>query len=162
MEYFVNKQGGLFKLAKDKYDLLLDIIREQNPVSTSEIEPKDKYTKDDFLREVYMTSEKYDDIDALLERKKNIILQGAPGVGKSFLAKRLANSIIGYKNTERVEMIQFHQSYSYEDFIEGFRPLESGGFKVLPGVFNRFCEKAKNNEGKHFFIIDEIKAHTVF
>jgi len=156
MEYFANPQGSLFKLTKDEYELLLDIIREQNPVSTSESEEKEIYTKNDFLSEVYMTSEKYDDITALLNRKKNIILQGAPGVGKSFLAKRLAYSIIGSKDKNRVEVMQFHQSYSYEDFIEGYRPDGDGGFVLKNGVFYNFCERAKNNEGNHYFIIDEI------
>lgn len=115
------------------------------------------YTKDDFLSEVYMSDEKYQDAVTLLERKRNIILQGAPGVGKSFMAKRLAYSIIGLKDADKVEMVQFHQSYSYEDFIEGFRPGESGSFEIRQGVFYRFCQKAKNDKAnKYFFIIDEI------
>jgi 5-methylcytosine-specific restriction protein B len=54
-------------------------------------------------------------------------------------------------------MIQFHQSYSYEDFIQGFRPKEDGGFKLENGVFYRFCKRAQSDpENKYFFIIDEI------
>ncbi|MCL1994684.1 MAG: AAA family ATPase [Defluviitaleaceae bacterium] len=116
-------------------------------------------SKANFLSEAYITAEKYDDMLALLDRKKNIILQGAPGVGKSFLAKRLAYSIIGKKDKNRVEMVQFHQSYSYEDFIEGFRPNPdiSGSFEIRQGVFYRFCDKAKSDtDNKYFFIIDEI------
>ena len=129
----------------------------ENNVKIVDEDEYSPYSKDDFLSEVYMSLEKYDDITSLLKRKKNIILQGAPGVGKSFLAKRLAYSIIGSKNKSKVEMIQFHQSYSYEDFIEGFRPVESGGFKLLPGVFKRFCETAKHDkQNDYFFIIDEI------
>ena len=67
-----------------------------------------------------MTSEKYDSLKGLLLNKKNIILQGAPGVGKTFAAKRLAYSIMGVKDESRVEFIQFHQNYSYEDFIMGY------------------------------------------
>ena len=116
-----------------------------------------KYTVNNFLAEVYMDEKKYDDITALLDRKKNIILQGAPGVGKSFLAKRLAYSIIGSKDKDKVEMVQFHQSYSYEDFIEGFRPGASGNFEIKQGVFYRFCKKAESDSvNKYFFIIDEI------
>jgi 5-methylcytosine-specific restriction protein B len=115
------------------------------------------YNKLSFLNEVYMKPEKYGDIYALLDRKKNIILQGAPGVGKSFMARRLAYSVIGMKDASKVEMIQFHQSYSYEDFIEGFRPVESGKFEVKRGVFYNFCKKAgKDKANKYFFIIDEI------
>ena len=88
--------------------------------------------------------------------KKNIILQGAPGVGKTFTAKRLAYSIIGAKNPDRVQMIQFHQSYSYEDFIEGYRPTENG-FTIKKGSFYKFCKMAEDDdENDYFFIIDEI------
>ena len=151
MEFFINSQGSLFKLTKDEYELLLDIIREQNPVPLSETEKK-KYTRDAFLSKVYIKSEKYDDITTLLDRKKNIILQGAPGVGKSYMAKRLAYSIIGFEDTNKVEMIQFHQSYSYEDFIEGYRPDGNGGFALKSGVFYNFCERARNNQGKHYIL----------
>ena len=117
----------------------------------------EKYDKENFLAEVYIDGDEYDDIVALLDRKKNIILQGAPGVGKSYMAKRLAYSIIGCRDINKVEMVQFHQSYSYEDFIEGFRPIKSGGFELLPGIFKRFCNTAvKDERRKYFFIIDEI------
>jgi len=61
-----------------------------------------------------------------LKEKKNVVLQGAPGVGKTFIAERLAYAFIGFKDRQRVKMIQFHQSYSYEDFIQGFRPTAKG------------------------------------
>ena len=92
----------------------------------------------------------------LLQNKKNIILQGAPGVGKTFAAKRLAYSIIGEKDTSRVMLVQFHQSYSYEDFIMGFRPRKDG-FELAPGPFYEFCKTAQeDDERDYFFIIDEI------
>lgn len=93
------------------------------------------YSKADFLEEAYIPEEKYDQIVSRLARKKNIIMQGAPGVGKSFLAKRLAYSLIGKKDDEKVAMVQFHQSYAYEDFVMGFRPNESGGFYLEKGIF---------------------------
>ena len=117
-----------------------------------------KYDKNKFLQEVYITDKEYDKLEKLIKDKKNIILQGSAGVGKSYAAKRLAYSIIGEKDNERVKMIQFHQSYSYEDFIIGYRPTESG-FELKEGVFYKFCKEAEmdeNKENKYFLIIDEI------
>ena len=114
------------------------------------------YSSTNFLSDVYMTRHDYDTLVDVLKMKKNIILQGAPGVGKTFTAKRLAYSIIGSKNPERVQMIQFHQSYSYEDFIEGYRPTENG-FTIKKGSFYKFCKLAEeDDENDYFFIIDEI------
>ena len=114
------------------------------------------YTKQNFLSDVFMSEKEYDKLTALLKRKKNIILQGAPGVGKTYSAKRLAWSVMGEKDNDRVCMVQFHQSYSYEDFIMGYRPDERG-FNLEKGVFCRFCELAKNDpDNDYFFIIDEI------
>lgn len=115
----------------------------------------DPYTADDFLHDVYMDEERYNTLKALLLTKKNVILQGAPGVGKTFAAKRLAFSIMGEKDNNRVKMVQFHQSYSYEDFIMGFRPTETG-FELKKGVFYEFCRKAAEDDRPYFFIIDEI------
>lgn len=114
------------------------------------------YSKDDFLDEVYMDEDTYNTLTGLLEAKYNVILQGAPGVGKTFAAKRLAYSIMGQKDTSRVAMVQFHQSYSYEDFIQGYRPSREG-FELENGVFYKFCKEAEeDNERPYFFIIDEI------
>lgn len=127
--------------------------------SVQDLEPivNKKYGKEDFLAEVYITDAKYDRLLNVLKRKKNIILQGAPGVGKTFAAKRLAYAMMGEKDKERIEFIQFHQNYSYEDFMMGYKPTENGGFEMQYGVFYRFCKKAENNPEKdYFFIIDEI------
>lgn len=123
-------------------------------------EPKvkiaDAYSKENFLHDVYITEVEYDTLCDLLLSKKNLILQGAPGVGKTYAAKRLAYSIMGVKDTDRVAMIQFHQSYSYEDFIMGYRPSEKG-FEIKTGVFYEFCKKAEDDiDNDYFFIIDEI------
>ena len=154
MEYFQNPQGSLFKLTRGEYDFILDMIREENPVSTDAA--IDAYTKSDFLDEVYMTEKRYENLVAVLRNKKNIILQGAPGVGKTFAARRLAWSMMGEKDDNRIEFVQFHQNYSYEDFMMGYKPVEDG-FELKYGIFYRFCQKAANQPDKEFFfIIDEI------
>ena len=118
--------------------------------------PLTEYSVEKFLSEVYMDRERYDTIVGLLRAKKNIIMQGAPGVGKTFAAKRLAYSMMGVKDASRVMLIQFHQSYSYEDFIEGSRP-SGAGFELVRGAFYSFCKKADDDEeNDYFFIIDEI------
>ena len=157
MEYFVNPQGSLFKLTKGEYDFIMDIIRESNVGNAAPKNAPDPFTKEDFLKQVYMTEERYDTLVALLKNKKNLILQGAPGVGKTFAAKRLAYSMMGEVDESRIEFIQFHQNYSYEDFIMGYKPQEEG-FKLTNGIFYQFCMKAANDPQKrdYFFIIDEI------
>lgn len=115
-----------------------------------------EYSARQFLDEVYMPEERYDAIVGLLRTKKNIIMQGAPGVGKTYAAKRLAYSMMGVKDASRVMLVQFHQSYSYEDFIEGYRP-SGDGFELVKGAFYSFCKKAADDEeNAYFFIIDEI------
>lgn len=127
---------------------------EEEP-SKEEIEYPE-YNKEMFLNEVYMEEDRYDTLVALVKNKKNVILQGAPGVGKTFAAKRLAYSMMGVMDSSRVMMVQFHQSYSYEDFIMGFRPTENG-FSLKKGAFYEFCKSAEiDSDNDYFFIIDEI------
>ena len=115
-----------------------------------------QYDKAKFLESVYIDEKSYNTLVSLVETKKNVILQGAPGVGKTFAAKRLAYSMMGVKDPNRVMLIQFHQSYSYEDFIMGFRPSENG-FELKHGVFYNFCKMAEiDSDNAYFFIIDEI------
>lgn len=142
----------------DYVQKLLDLFAEDSPEEVSEQKEikYPPYSKDDFLNEVYMDEDTYNTLTELLEAKNNVILQGAPGVGKTFAAKRLAYSIMGQKDTSRVAMVQFHQSYSYEDFIQGYRPSK-GGFELENGAFYKFCKEAEeDNERPYFFIIDEI------
>lgn len=155
MQYLGNPQGSFFSLSEAEYELILDMVRESNAMPV--VEQKKPYTKADFLAEVYMAAEAYDSLVGLLRQKKNVILQGAPGVGKTFTAKRLAYSMLGVKDDEQIEMVQFHQNFSYEDFIMGYKPTENGGFELRNGIFYNFCRKAKSNPDKqYFFIIDEI------
>lgn len=155
MEYFSMQQGSLFKLTHSEYAFIMDMIREENPAPTL-TESLEKYDKSTFLNEAYITEAKYERLVAVLLKKKNIILQGAPGVGKTFAAKRLAYSIMGERDDDRIALVQFHQNYSYEDFMMGYKPV-GDGFELKYGVFYRFCQKAANHPDKdYFFIIDEI------
>lgn len=102
----------------------------------------------------------------MLLEKHQIILYGPPGTGKTYVAQELAKLLTGLAEPppERVEMIQFHPAYSYEEFIEGIRPesqiTEDGrvivDYPTRPGVFRRFCENAEKIDGPCVFIIDEI------
>ena len=115
------------------------------------------YGKDNFLREVYMREADMKALVSQLRRKMNIILQGAPGTGKTYAAKRLAYLMMGKRDDSRVKIVQFHQSTAYDDFVCGYRPVESGGYEPRAGVFVQFCRKAASNPGRdYFFIIDEI------
>ena len=134
----------------------LEIIKRFFKNDSSNVECSEKYSREDFLKEVYISPEEYGILKKLLENKKNLIIQGPPGVGKTFLAKRLAYSLIGSKCEDRVRMVQFHQSYSYEDFVLGYRP-KGEGFKLEEGPFYKIFIDAKNDpDNNYYFIIDEI------
>ncbi len=157
MQYLKSSMGTFFKVTEPEAEILMELIREANPVVAVEAEKNKTYTRTDFLTDVFMDDEAFDDLVGMLLHKKNIILQGAPGVGKTYAAKRLAYAMMGEIDDSRVGFIQFHQNYAYEDFVMGYKPTEFGGFKLQNGIFYRFCIEAANNpEQKYFFIIDEI------
>lgn len=140
-----------------KLNALIDVNEDEDDVEPEET-AFPEYTPEKFLEEVYMDGDSYDTLVELIRMKRNVILQGAPGVGKTFAAKRLAYSMMGCKDQNRVMMVQFHQSYTYEDFIEGFRPSStSNNFEIKKGAFANFCQKAAEEpDNEYFFIIDEI------
>jgi 5-methylcytosine-specific restriction protein B len=92
----------------------------------------------------------------LLAERKNLVLQGPPGIGKTFVARRLAWLLLEQRDDSRVKIVQFHPSYGYEDFVQGYR-ASGTGFKLQDGVFLRFCKQAlEKPEAQHVLIIDEI------
>lgn len=140
---YVNKYRDFLKYCADQKEKVGDTSAEYNFADDPD--------------KPFISEEKFDEIVELLFRKKNIILQGTPGVGKTFLARKIAYQLIGQMKDENIETVQFHQSYSYEDFMQGIRPTTSGEFKVRNGIFYNFCERARNNSEDTFvFIIDEI------
>ena len=120
-------------------------------------EDAEKYTYEDFAADrVFISDEQLKDLTALMASKRNIILQGAPGVGKTYIAKRLAWLKMGEKDNSRIRTVQFHQNYSYEDFVIGYKP-NGDKFELTCGIFYNFCKMAEGEPNKKFFfIIDEI------
>lgn len=154
MEFMVNPNGSFFKLTREEYDTLLDLIRERN--AGPQPAASKPYSEADFLHDVYIKREDFLNLKGALKQKKNLILQGAPGVGKTYTAKRLAYVMMGKEDDSRICFVQFHQNYSYEDFIMGYRPREDS-FVLRKGIFYDFCTMARNNPSQdYFFLIDEI------
>lgn len=143
----------------DQLDALFAVEREDELSPVSSVKA---YTDKEFLNEVFFTRHQFDRLLSLIGRKKNVIFTGPPGVGKTYVARRIAFADMGEKDSSRIEQIQFHQSYSYEDFMMGFRPNKDGGFDLVNGPFYAFCEKAREEPDRHFFfIIDEINRGNV-
>lgn len=124
--------------------------------------PVKSYRLADALAELFLEENQIKSLLAALQRKKNLILQGPPGTGKSFLAKRLAFLEQGSRHPDRIEVVQFHAGYAYDDFIQGYRPDAAGIFKLSNGIFYTFCQRAAAEpEQLHFFLIEEINRGNV-
>lgn len=151
--------AGDIKTLVDCYEQYVDeemgvVTDTKNATENTVVEP---YSYEDALKDLFMSRTELEAVIETARRKKNIILQGPPGVGKTFVSKRLAYLLMGKKDPSKTEFVQFHQSYSYEDFVQGWRPNSSGGFDLKSGSFYSFCEKArKDSSNTYVFIIDEI------
>ena len=163
MQVMKQPLGSLFKLTREEYNRVLELAGEdEGPTPVTPVSDVEPYTDDDFLHnattgKVYVTADELATMKRLLERKRNLILQGAPGTGKTFCAKRLAWAMMGERDKTRIEFVQFHQNTTYDDMMAGYRPADGGGYEAVEGVFLRFCDRAaKDPDHKWFFIIDEI------
>lgn len=128
------------------------------------IEIKDKNKETDEIKDViskYMfeLNSKEEECLEKLQKSRQIILTGAPGTGKSYAAREIANRLTGNK-AENIDFVQFHPSMDYTDFVEGLRPIKDDkgqiGFERRDGIFKAFCKKALENQENFVFIIDEI------
>jgi 5-methylcytosine-specific restriction protein B len=153
-EPLVSYQGSLFAVTVAEYDAIRAIIDERN--LAPQLPKCELFTIADALDGLFMAAVQLDVILSRLRRKKAIILQGPPGVGKTYIARRLAFALMGECDERRVAMVQFHPSYGYEDFVQGYRPTRSG-LERRDGVFYQFARLARNDPKRDwFFVIDEI------
>ena len=152
-----------YRFAIGDKDSVLTLISEDG----GEEEETEKYQISDLCKDTFLSEEFWITINDLLKEKGQIIFFGPPGTGKTWVAEKYARYWVDQASEPggKVKVVQFHPSYSYEEFIEGIRPESidnSDGTKqisypVKPGVFRRFCEEASQNPNRRFvMIIDEI------
>ena len=138
---------------------IYDRWRGNTPAQVQHPLPQPSNTLQSLAAQTYLPSDFLEEIAQLLQEKKQVIFQGPPGTGKTYIARVLARALAG-KGENLVELVQFHPSYAYEDFVQGFRPtLVNGqpGFELRDGPLRRMAERARSDESNNYYlIIDEI------
>lgn len=156
----------LFALAtrSDAAEVLSQHWQEDEVVAPDEPGIDDIYDRDALMLDTLLAETEIEELEQLLAEKPQLVLYGAPGTGKTFLAEALARYLTRDGGETRV--VQFHPSYGYEDFVEGIRPVVSTGsepsaaqvgYRVDPGIFRELCDQARKRPKETFvLVVDEI------
>jgi hypothetical protein len=145
-------QGTNFPVSAEEAAILDDLLDD----GTRKVSESPRYTVEEAAQGLFLELRRLQEMVARLHRKKNVILQGPPGVGKTYVCKQLAYALMEARDDTRLAMVQFHQAYAYEDFMQGYRPTE-GGLRLRNGIFYDFCDRAKQDSDRSYvFVIDEI------
>lgn len=136
----------------EPHDTTLSVASDSDPIAG------DIYTLDSIVEDgCFIPRPELDTIQERLLAKKNLILQGPPGTGKTWLARRLAWTICNERGSDRVSVLQFHPSLSYEDFVRGWRPAAGGRLELADGPFLELCRHADDRpDDSHVLVIEEI------
>jgi MoxR-like ATPase len=135
-------------------------VPKDTTAGSSELEPDDR-SLSDLADELYLDEPFLERVIQLLDEKKQVIFQGSPGTGKTYIARKLARWVA--RSADRVQLVQFHPTYSYEDFVDGYRPRPEGsGFTLTKGPLLRIAEEASAHpDDQYVLVIDELNRANV-